>query len=98
MIPSPIDLIDGPLVVVDRFHHVFEHRIEELARLLGVAVGQQLHRALEIGEQHRHLLALTFERGLVVQDLSDQVLGRVVIRRAKWRRLALGHTSWLPAF
>jgi hypothetical protein len=30
---------------------VFEDRVEELARLLGVAVGQQLHRALQIGEE-----------------------------------------------
>jgi len=41
-------------------HHV-GGRVEDLARLLGIAVGEQLHRALEIGEQHGHLLALAFE-------------------------------------
>jgi hypothetical protein len=34
---------------VHRRHHALQHRVEELAPLLGFAVGQQLHRALEIG-------------------------------------------------
>ena len=54
-------LIDGALVVMDGLHHVFEDGVEEFARLLGITVGQQFHRALEVGEQHRHLLALAFE-------------------------------------
>src|SRR5262252_11149946 len=44
-------------VVMDRFHHPLDHRVEELAGLLGIAVGKQLHGALEVGEQHRDLLA-----------------------------------------
>ena len=52
---------DGALVVMDGLHHVFEDRVEEFARLLGITFGQQLHRALEVGEKHRHLLALAFE-------------------------------------
>ena len=55
------DLIHGALVAVHRRHHAFEHRVEQLPRLLGVAVGQQLHRALQVGEQHRDLLALPFQ-------------------------------------
>jgi hypothetical protein len=43
---------------VDGLHHAFEHGIEKLARLLGIAVGEQLHRALEVGEQNGDLLAL----------------------------------------
>ena len=38
--------------------------IEESARLFGVAVSQQLHRALEIGEQHGDPLALPLESRL----------------------------------
>ena len=57
------DLVDRALVAVDSLHHAFEHGIEELPRLLGVAVGQQFHGALEVGEQHRDLLALAFEGG-----------------------------------
>jgi hypothetical protein len=70
-------LIDGALVVMDGLHHVFEDRVEELLRILGVTVGQQFHRALEVGEEHRHLLALAFERRPGVKDLCGQVPGRV---------------------
>jgi hypothetical protein len=45
-------LVDRALVAVDRLHHPLEDWIEEFARLLGVTIGEQLHRALEIGEQH----------------------------------------------
>ena len=58
------DLVHRALVAVDGLHHPLEHGVEDFARLLGVAVGEQLHRALEVGEQHRHLLALAFEGGL----------------------------------
>src|SRR5262249_13743303 len=58
-------------------HHVFEHGIEEPARLLGITVGQQLHRALEVGEEHGDLLALTLERALRGKDLLGEVLGGV---------------------
>ena len=47
------DLVHSALVPMDGFHHPFEHRVEKLARLLGVTVSQQLRRALEIGEEHR---------------------------------------------
>ena len=53
-------LIDRALVVVDGVHHVREDRVQDLARLLGIAVGEQLHRALEIGEQDGDLLAFPF--------------------------------------
>ena len=39
---------------------VLQHRVKELARLLGVAIGQQL-QALEIGEEHRDLLPFLFQ-------------------------------------
>ena len=61
--PVAHDLVDGALVAVDGLHHPLEHGVEELARLLGVAVGEQLHRALEVGEEHGDLLALALERG-----------------------------------
>jgi hypothetical protein len=73
------DLVHGALVMVHGLHHVLEHRVEELARLLGIAVGEQLHRALEVGEEDRHLLALALERGLRRQDFLGEMLGRVGI-------------------
>jgi hypothetical protein len=54
-------------------HEVFEDRVEELARLLGITVGQQLHRALEIGEQHGHLLALAFEGAAGGEDFLGEI-------------------------
>ena len=34
------DLVDGALIAVHGRHHALQDRIKELARLLGVAVGQ----------------------------------------------------------
>ena len=56
------DLVHGAFVAVHGRHHALQHRVEELARLLRVAVGQQLHGAFEIGKQHRDLLAFAFQR------------------------------------
>src|SRR5438105_13728432 len=51
----------GALVAVHCLDHAFEHRVEkELLRGLRVAVDKQLHRTLDIGEQHGDLFALTF--------------------------------------
>jgi len=57
-------LVHPALVTVHRSHHQFEHRVEDLACFLGIAVGEQLHRALEVGEQDRDLLPLAFQRRL----------------------------------
>ena len=68
-------LVHGALEVMDGLHHVFEDGIEEFTRLLWVALGQQLHRTFEIGEEHRHLLAFAFERSPGVQDISARYWG-----------------------
>jgi hypothetical protein len=70
---------------VDRLHHAFEDRIEELARFFGVTVGEQLHRPFEVGEQDGDLLALTFEGCLGGEDPLGEVLGRVRLRRVEAR-------------
>jgi hypothetical protein len=77
------DLVHRPLVAMDRLHHPFEHRIEQLARLLGIAVREHLHRALEVGEQDSDLLALTLQRGAGVDDPLGKVLRGVGLRRAE---------------
>ena len=61
--PVAHHLVHRALVAVDGLHHPLEHGVEELARLLGIAVGEQLHRALEVGEEDGDLLALALERG-----------------------------------
>jgi hypothetical protein len=71
---------------MDGLHHQLEDWIEDLARLLGIAVGEQLHRALEVGEQDSDLLALTFEGGLGREDFLGEVLRGV--GRGRSRRYA----------
>ena len=66
-------LVDRALIAVHGLHHALEHRVEELAGLFGIAVGQQLHRALEVGEQHGDLLALAFQGGLGGEDFLGQM-------------------------
>ena len=84
---------------MDGLHHPLEHGIEELARLLGVPVGEQLHRALEVGEEHRDLLALALEGGLRGEDLLGEVLGGVAtqglerVRAVGWPAAAGARTS-----
>jgi hypothetical protein len=46
--PVAHHLVDGALEAMDGLHHALEHRIEELPRFFGVAVGEQLHRPLEV--------------------------------------------------
>jgi hypothetical protein len=75
--PVAHDLVDRALVAMHGLHHAFEDGVEELARVLGIAVGEQLHRALQIGEEDRDLLALPFERALRGEDLLREMLGGV---------------------
>jgi hypothetical protein len=61
-------LIDRPFIAVHRVHHQREDGIEELARVLGVPVGEQCHGAFQVGKEHGDLLALAFEGGLGGED------------------------------
>ena len=79
--PVAHDLVDRAFVAVDGLHHPFEDGIENLARLLGVAVGEQLHGALEVSEEDRDLLALAFQGGFGRQDLLGEVLRGVGLGR-----------------
>jgi hypothetical protein len=62
---------------MDGVHHQREDGIENLPRLFGITVGEQLHGALEVGEEDRDLLPLAFEGGLGDEDLLREVLGGV---------------------
>jgi hypothetical protein len=53
---------------VDGLHHPLEDGVEDSARFLGVPVGEEFHRALQVSEEHRHLLTLTLQRSLGVDD------------------------------
>ena len=63
--------------------------VEDRVPLLWIDPFGKLHRALHVGEEHRHLLALALQRGLAPQDLVCEVLGRVVAGGAVGRR-----SSW----
>ena len=54
-------LVDRALVPMDRLNHSLENGIENLARFLGVTVGEQLHGAFEIGKEHGDLFTLALE-------------------------------------
>src|SRR5215813_6166448 len=83
--PITHHLVHRALVPVHRVHHQLEHRVENLSRLLGIAVRDQLHRALEIGKEHRDLLALAFEGALGCEDPLSEMLRRVRLWRGELR-------------
>src|SRR5262249_41300132 len=83
------DLVHRPLVAVHRCHHVLHHRVEELARLLRVTVGKQLHRALQGGKQYRDLFPFPFQGGARGEDFfcqmrRDSSAGRWCRRSERW--------------
>ena len=65
---------------MDGLHHELQDWVEDLSRVFRVAVGEQLHRAFQIGEEDGHLLALAFQGGLGGEDFLGQVLGGVSLR------------------
>jgi hypothetical protein len=89
--PVSHDLVDGALVAVDGLHHQLEDGIENLARLLGITVGEELHRALEVSEQDSDLLAFAFERRLGGQNLLSEVRGGIAVRRPRRRARSRGN-------
>ena len=104
------DGVHGAFVAMHGLDHALEHRVEKLLHVLRVAVGDHLHRAFDVGEQHRDQLALAFQRGAGDENLIGDVLGRVVLRRSEalilfdrpQRMSALqaepgrGDETWLP--
>jgi hypothetical protein len=71
-----------------RVDHQLECRINDRARLLGVEVLHQIHRALDIGEQRRDRLAPALHDGLRISLCRDaNCLGLCVggDRASGWR-------------
>ncbi len=71
------DLVHRAFVAVHGLHHALQHGIEELPGLLRVAVGQEFHRAFEVGKQHRDLLALAFQGAAGGEDFLGEIRRRV---------------------
>ena len=79
-------LVHGPLVPVDRLSHALEDGEEKSLGLLGVAVAEELHRAFEVSEEHRDLLALVDHGRAGDADLVGEVRRCVGLRRGGRRR------------
>src|SRR5262245_2028920 len=67
---------------MDRSHHALEHRIKNPPSIFRIAIGQQLQRSFEIGEENGDVLALSLERGPGGPDEFGEVRWRVGL----WRR------------
>ena len=63
-----------------------EETIHDLVPLFGVELLGKIHRALHVGEENRHLLALAFEGGSRRKDLLSEVFRSVRARVAEGRR------------
>jgi hypothetical protein len=79
--------------------HLLEHGVEELPRFLWIAVGEELNRALQVGEEHGDLLALALQSSLGVEDALGEVLRGVALGRgeARGRWSAWRQSSWVGA-
>src|SRR5262249_51397665 len=51
-----------------------EEAIQDLVPLFGIDLLCETHRPLHVGEKHRHLLPLTFQRASRREDLLGEVL------------------------
>src|SRR5262245_21507641 len=71
------ELVDGTLEAVDAVREDREEPIQDPVPLLGVDALGDVHRSLHVGEEHRHLFTLAFERASGREDPLPQVRGRV---------------------
>jgi hypothetical protein len=83
-------LVDSPLEAMHGVHQAFEDRVEELPCFLRVALGEQLHGALQVGKEDGDLLALPFKGASGREDLFGQVVRGVGERRLRLRRKGCG--------
>jgi hypothetical protein len=70
-------LVHRPLEAVHAVGEDLEEAVEDLVPLFRVELLCKIHRALHVGEQHGHLLALAFDGGARGQNLIGQMLGSV---------------------
>ena len=74
-------LIDRAFEAMHAFGQDREEAIENVMPLHGIELLGEFHRAFDIGEQQRDLLALAFKCGLRLQDLVGAVLRGVIAWR-----------------
>ena len=76
------ELVHRTLEAVHPLGEELEEAIEDVVPLLGIELLGELHRALHVGEEHRHLLALALEGTARCEDLLGEVLRGVRARIA----------------
>jgi hypothetical protein len=54
-------LVDRPLEAMDAFGEDLEEALHDAVPVFGIDRLREIHRALEVGEKHRHLLPLALE-------------------------------------
>ena len=81
-------LIHRALEAVHGVHHAVDGGIEELLGGFGIETPDEFRRVLEVGKQHRDLLALAFQGGAGGEDLLGQIW-----RGVGQRGLGLGRGS-----
>jgi len=74
------DPVHGALVVVHRFDHAIEYRVQDLLSGFGVMINKQVHRTFDVGKQDRDLFTLALKASFRCENLIGEVL-RSVIRR-----------------
>ena len=67
-------LIDRALEAVNSVGQDREEALHDPVPVLGIDRLREIHRALEVGEENGHLLALAFQRASRRQDLLGEVL------------------------
>ncbi len=71
--PVPRVLVDGPFEPMHSGGQGLEETIEHLVPGLGADALRERLRPFHIGEEHRHLLAFSLERGAGGEDLLREV-------------------------
>jgi hypothetical protein len=69
------EFVDVAFEALDSFRQDSEEALHDLQPLLRIHLLGQRHRALDVGEQHGHQLALALEGGARAEDLVSKVLG-----------------------
>jgi hypothetical protein len=80
-------LVDRPLEAVNAVGEDLEEAVENPVPFFRVELLGEIHRALHVGEEDRHLLALAFEGTARGQDLLGEVTGSIAsgLRRRRSR-------------
>ena len=74
-----------------------EEAIHDVMKQFGVDLIRQLHRSLDVDEEHRHVLALSFERRARGEDLLRQMARGVVAGHAAVQACRMGQEGFAAA-